>query len=503
MSRRRAWGLPWLAAAAALGILPAVLVLADAAALPAQAADALASPALWQRLARSVGLSVASAAASLPVGLAVAWILVRTAVPGRTTLLALCAVPLFLPPLVHVLTWFGALGLRGVPAVVLVQGLGTAPLVALLAALALTQVARSHVETLLVAGGPVRVLADDLRAALPAGLAACVLTTALQFSDFAVADFLSAVGPKVTVYADSLYALHAAGRTGGLAAAAVPGTVILLAAVLACAPLLRRLGAGVGARFEEAPPLDAGALRLPLAAFATAFVAAGTVVPVVVLCLRTGSFATFAEQARALDHAIVRTVAIGALTATLSAALAFPLAWWAAESRRPALVDAAVLAPMAVPALLFGTGLVRVWNREGLDRVYGSAGLVVLALAGRYLAVAYLPLRAGIERLSPGLLEASAVAGAGRLRRGADTVLPLVATALVGAWCASFCFGMRELDALVVLRSAHDTLSCALYRHVVFARESELAAQALLLVGVVAAPLAAVALLLRLRLRAR
>jgi ABC-type Fe3+ transport system permease subunit len=82
----------------------------------------------------------------------------RRCCPLGGWLLALVPAPLFLPPLVHVLSWFGLLGLTGWPGIVLVYVISFTPFVVLMTVKALEQVARDPVEMLELMGGRAAVL---------------------------------------------------------------------------------------------------------------------------------------------------------------------------------------------------------------------------------------------------------------------------------------------------------------------------------------------------------
>ncbi len=483
--RREAWSLPAIGLVLVAGLLPTLEALSGV--LDPEAWSALASPVLWERLARSLGLGAATLAVAVPGGLLLAWVLVRCPPPGGRLWLGLAALPLFLPPLVHVIAWFGLLGLTGVPAIITVSTLSAGPLVTLCAAHSLARSDRGQVEARRLVGGLPAVLAGDLRRAFPAALLGGGLATVLSVSDFAVADFLTSVGPKVTVYGDSLFALYLAGDSAGAAVAALPGLFLCLCLLL---PVLRasaRSGRDTW-RAGPAAPLALGRARLPVTALTIAVVAAASLVPLVALVLRVGSWQTFVAQLHHAAGALGRSLALAGLAATALAGLGLVLASRSLRRRPGWLLDALVLAPLAVPAVLFGVGLVQVWNRPAFDAVYLGLPVVVLACVGRYLAFSALPLRGAAGRLDRRLFEAAALAGASRPRR-AWLLLRWLAWPLGNAWCIGFCFALRELDSLVMLRAGHDTLLYLLYRNVVFSRADEVAALALIALLTSALPL--------------
>jgi iron(III) transport system permease protein len=474
-------GLPLLIAGVA-GWLPALLALGRTGGAPAEAFATWNDGLLWLRLSRTLGLAGLTLALALPGGWALAWLLTRTDLPGQRGLLLLLPLPLFLPPLVHVLTWYGALGLKGAPAIVLVYTISFTPLVAMLCARALALVGRERQETALLLGGRRAAWEDEVRQSLPAALAGGALTLILVLSDFAVADFLTAVGPKITVYADSLYRHHLGSTPAATAAAALPGLALGLGALLIAGRLHRRLGATVGGRFTPAPPLALGRARWWCALATWGWILGCALGPIGVLAWQMGSIDRFLAQAAAASGRIGFSLLAGAGAATGMVALALPLAWAARRARRRFWLDLAVGLPLAIPALLHGIGLIQFWNRPGLDGIYLGIGLVWIALAGRYLVFAYLPLGAVVDRLEERLIEAARLAGAGALRRAWHLILPWTRDALLGAWCLAFCFALRELDTLILLRAGQRSLTFHLHANVVFAAPDDVAAIALLVI---------------------
>jgi iron(III) transport system permease protein len=502
-----------------IGLLPVSFALLDLTRAPGEAISAMSDSVLWSRLGTTGIIVIATLGIAVPIGMVQAWLLARTNIPLRRLLLMLTPLPLFLPPLVHVVSWFGLVPLRGIPAIVLVYVISFMPFIVLLAARALEQISREHAETMRVIGGRKLVFVDEMRQVTPSAMIGAALILVFLLSDFAVAHFLSSVGPNVTVYADTLYAHHQRGQSAGALAASLPGLVICLAFIIWALRERRKLGAAVGPRFDPAEPISLGALRYPLAVFAFTIIGIGTLLPLASLIYQTGSFETFREQASIASDRIQFTIQVGAIAATGMVVLGLPLAMmslrrsreFTAESAEGAerksllsnlrvlrvlrgkslrgWLDVLVFLPLAVPPLVFGIGLIRTWNHAPFDAIYVGMGLVVIAMIGRYLAFAYLPIGGAIERLDPAMMDAAKLAGGGPLSRFLHVQLPLIASPIIAAWCVSFCFTLRELDTLIMLRAGQQSLMYHLHANVVFAREDETAAIALILVMVTFTPL--------------
>ncbi|MGW2821369.1 ABC transporter permease [Streptomyces sp. NPDC001443] len=90
--------------------LVALIVRAPWSDMPGQ----LTSPEVWQALRLSLLCATAATAASLVVGVPLAWVLARTDFPGRGLVRALVTLPLVLPPVVGGVALLLALGRNGV-----------------------------------------------------------------------------------------------------------------------------------------------------------------------------------------------------------------------------------------------------------------------------------------------------------------------------------------------------------------------------------------------------
>lgn len=472
-----------IALALLVGVLPALVACMDVLRAPGEALRALADPTLWTRVGTSAVLTLAALALAAPLACALGWLCARTDLPGARWLAPLSLLPLFLPPLVHALTWAGELGLRGPFGIVIVHAVAAMPLIVVCVMRSLETLDRARFECARLVGGLPFVLREELRQALPGAAGGSALAAALILGDFAVADFLTSVGPKVTVAADSLYAHHVASRPAGAAAAALPTSVLAVLGLVSALRFARQVLGTVGGRFHRAPRIALGRARLPLGVAASIAVGAVALTPFALLAWRAGSFELVVACVRGLAPAIGFTLATSAAAATCMTALALGLVLdtdVTGRAPRRGWLTVLLFLPLLVPALTYGIGLVRVWNRPWLDAIYLGPTIVVLAAAGRFLVLALLPLQDTRDRVDRRLLETAALAGAGAGARARHVLLPLLTRASLVSWCVGFGFAMREMDALLMLRAGQRALGFKLYSSVVFARDAELAAMALI-----------------------
>jgi iron(III) transport system permease protein len=136
-----------------------------------------------------------------------------------------------------------------------------------------------------------------------------------------------------------------------------------------------------------------------------------------------------------------------------SAALATALAALAlGRSGRPSTL-AAMLAwiPLAVPGTALGAALIETYNRPGLEAVYGSRWILVIAAVARFFPIAYFSLAAHLRTIPGELWEATDLAGLSRARWLARVYLPLAGPGLALAASAVTIFQSGEVAAAVLL----------------------------------------------------
>jgi iron(III) transport system permease protein len=152
----------------------------------------------------------------------------------------------------------------------------------------------------------------------------------------------------------------------------------------------------------------------------------------------------------------------------------------------------------AVPGTVVGVGLILVWNRPGLDSIYGTPAILIVANLARFLPLGVLIVVAAGRQISPSLEEAAALAGASWFRRWSRIWLPQMRNALMTVGGLTFVFAFGELGtAVLVAPPGLMTLPVHVYTVVANAPPGELARLALVQA---AAGLAGVVLLARVSL---
>lgn len=452
-------------------------------------------------LGRTCWTGAAAAGLALGLGLPFGFLVSRTDMPLARALRHLGLVPLLVPPVILAMTtsvlWKDV---RGATAMVLVLGVGAFPLVALFAARAFERIDARREQAALLAGGLRAAIAMEVPLVLPAAVCGACFAFVLAINDFAVPDYVASVGRKYNVYADEVFASWQSVHTPGRAVAASLPLIGLTLAALIPALWLRRKGslATFDGDFLRPEPLELGAWRWPACALVSALVALTALTPIGRLVWEAGSgprgwspahlLSAFARGIEVGRADLQRSLAFAGAAALLSIVPALALGHALERSRRGGWLELAVVLPIAVPAILFGIGYIALWNRDATAAVYGSGFLVVLLLLGRFLPLPILAVSGATAMLDRRLEEAGEVCGAGPARRLAGIVAPGVRGSLFGGAALVYVFGMRELDAAILVPAANGTAMFRVYNAIHFGRDDFVAALALLVIFFILLP---------------
>ena len=484
-------------------------VLSKGARLPALDARALGL------LANSLVVAGGAAALAVLVGAPLGYVLGRAELPGRSLLVGLQALPLLVPSYVAAIGWLHVLGRAGglntwlmaafqlsrppldpytAGGDVWVLGLATVPIVVLIVMASTEQLNPDLEEVGLLHAGPWCVLRHvSLPQLTPAILGAGLLVFLFAISDFAVPSFFS-----VNVYTVEVFVRF--GAFFDFPAGTMAALPLLALALLAFAGqrrLVDRLPFGSG----EAPQVGHRRLRLgrwaaPLACACALPALTATLVPLLALAWQAPSLQDYVYAWEVAGLEAINSLTFAALAATAAVALALPLARLVARGGLVSsqTVEALALSPVAVPGMVLGIGLVRLWNRGGpFLWVYQSLGVVVLGGLARALPFAVAALAASWRQLPAIYEEAAKQQGASPAQATRFIVLPLLRSGLAVAWCLSFVAAITELPTtLLVYPPGCATLPVRIFTLQHDGRAENVAALCLILLVITVVPVLAV-----------
>ena len=144
------------------------------------------------------------------------------------------------------------------------------------------------------------------------------------------------------------------------------------------------------------------------------------------------------------------TLWLGILVPTLTVLVGLAVAYVVVreQGRLGAIVDYLGTFPIAVPGIVFATGILWMYVRSP---IYATVLLVMIALIGAYIPQAARFASAGLIQVDRSLEEAARMNGAGKLRTIFTVTLPLLRPALLSAWSLLFVFATREVNEAVIL----------------------------------------------------
>ncbi len=472
----------------------------------------------WSLLGNTLDLAVGTLALSLPLGTVLAWLVVRTDLPGRRIAAALLAALLFVPLYLQAAAWQAGFGLQGWYTAVwhgqpLLDGLRGAawihamaalPWVVLIVGAGLWLVEPELEEQALLDASAWRVfLRVTARGAAGSVLVAALWVLLGAAGEITVTDLF-----QVRTYAEEVYTALSIGSLEESSLDLLPG--VLLTVWLACA------GLTVAARLSamDRPPslrprrvFRLGAARWPLAILVGILLAAAVGVPLANLLYQAGAEVTQTEAGRVRGWSLLKTWAIawqgpwrfrrefgwslliGGLSAGTAVVVGAALAWWGRDRRlRRVLVLGAVGLALAIPGPILALATIRLFNRPewpALHWLYDrSIAAPWLVLTFRGLGPATLVLWHALRTAPQVLLDAAAVDGASPAARFWRIVMPSRLGAFGLAWLLAFAVALADLAAsILVVPPGVTTLSIQSFNLLHYGVHDQVAGICLALVG--------------------
>jgi iron(III) transport system permease protein len=459
----------------------------------------------------SLALTLETLAFSLPLGTALAWLLLRTDLPGRRAGSSIIVVLLFLPLYLQASAWqagFGQEGwysikgggepwLSGWGAAVWVHTLAAIPWVALITGLGLRTVEPAIEEQALLDGTPWQVF---FRVTLPAcwpalGLAS-VWVTMFTAGEMTVTSIFS-----VRTYAEEVFnqiATHEEAR--GAIAALLPGilcTLVLLGlAMCLCTQLAR------GQRPMNLRPcrvFGLGLWRWPLALGGLAAAIALAGVPLGNLVYKAGVLVSLSDTGRVrvwspgkfLSTVLAApwqfrrecfwSLLIGSLATTAAVVAAVPLGWLARGSRRwSTFAIVTGLTCLVVPGPILALLTIGLLNRPNLPWLVWLYDHSILApwtaLTIRAMGPAVLVVWYGVRTIPQPMLDSARTEGCRSLGQIGKIVLPQRLPALGVAWLIGFALVLGDLTAsILTVPPGVQTLSIHVFNLVHYGVEDQVA----------------------------
>src|SRR4051794_17249525 len=480
-----------------------------------------------QIILNTLTVSLAATVMALVLGFVMAWIITRTNVPGRRFFEQVMVVPYYLTPLLGALAWsllgtpesgflnqvYRALGGSGY-LININTPYGIAWVMALfegsVAFVMIGAVMKSMDPSLeeasqVIGGGRLRtMLKITLPLVAPGVLGAGIFVFAEMLGSFSAALVLG-LPNRFYVITTAMYQLVSQ-YPPRIPLAAAMG-VSLFGVMFLMLFLYRRLmarGSYVTVSGKAFRPrlMDVGGLRWILFGICTLYVVLSVVLPLLTLVYasvqrlavawpRADNFTLehFREAfaLNAVRSALVNSLLLGFLTATIGVFLTGLLAWLINRSRLPGrgVLEYVLMFPQAVPRLVFAFGMMWAWIAAPVP-IYGTFWLLLIAYLTVFLPLGLRTISGVLVQVDKSLEECGEVFGARWGHRLRTITMPLLRPGLLAAWLLLFIAAVRELGASILLMGPNSKVLTPAIVEAFFASSSELtAAMALIQTAVV------------------
>lgn len=449
-----------------LGLIPIGYIVAESYALGwAGAREALFRPRVADLLGNTLALVGTCLLGCVVLGVASAWLVERTDLPGRRVWAAVLVAPLAVPAFVNSYAWASLWPqFEGLPAATTITVLSYYPFVYLPAAAALRGLDPVLEETGAALGlGPVarfvRVVLPQLRVAILGGGLLVGLHILAEFGALQMIGY-ETFTTVILVQFQSTF--------NGAAATMLAGVLVACSLLFVTLEVLARGGARyarVGAGAARLPvPARLDWARWPLVALISGLLVAAVGVPAYAVA-RWWSYDTGIDSE--LMTALFSTLRLGLIGAAVTTLAALPLAWLAVRRRNlasTALEQCAYLTS-SLPGVVVALALVTLTVRWA-DSLYQTTAVVAACYLTLFLPRSLVNLRAGLAQASPELDDAARALGSSELKRLVRVTLPLIAPGVAGGAAFVFLAVCTELTATLLLApTGTTTLATQFWAH--------------------------------------
>ena len=464
----------------------------------ARFAEVLGNENVRAALLNSLVSCAGGTAMAVLIGLAFAWIVVRTDTPCKGLIAAIGMLPLFVPPLVGGVAWAilgspktgllniiaakAGLDLRidlySMAGIIFVFGIYYAPYVYMFTSSALKNMDPSLEEAAEMSGaGPLRTLLTvTFPLILPAIVSGMLLSFIVMLGIYGIPAVLGTPA-KIPVLTTYIYTLTAWSPPLYSTAAAVAILLMVVTGILVW--LQNRVIAGRNYTTVAGKAFRPRALRLGPWRFLTLGLAVLYLLVVVILPSAALAIAAFRKFLFIRDlpslfdpaqysllhfnrllsnpqttDALINTLEVGLATAFVGGILSFAIGYTVVRTRAPGrrLVDMIATIPVAIPGLVIGVAYLWAWI--GLPGgLYGTIWILALAFVARFIPDTVKALSTSLMQIHRELEEAAWISGRSTLSTILTIVLPLARPGVVAAMTLLFILSTRELGSSLFLYS--------------------------------------------------
>lgn len=535
---------PGSGASLVLGVLLSAMVLVPVAMVTWRLADSggsllavkdiIASSVYQWAFVRTAVIGVSAAAASTVLATGLAWLTHRTDLPLRRVFAALVIVPFFIPLVVTAIAWTllsaessglvnralealdipFVLDVYNVGGIVFVLALSLTPAAYFFVRDAIAEPATEQEEAAIVSGASAFLV--SLRMTLPRIMpslgATFLIVLVLAAANFSAPAVLG-LSRRIDVLSTQIYVAMNSYPVSYTRVATVALTlVILLLGLLFQQQRLERRAHASSQHVIRTEPIvwQLGIWKWPLFLVVCTYFCLALVLPFGAIVLTSllpyagaeldqVSLKNFVRlfDSTVFQVSIVNTIIFASIGATIAVAVGSLAAYMFRRLRPPgaAIWDIIASAPIALPGIVIGLGYL--WVAVG-SPIYGTLTLTTAVVIVRFIPFALRSGTAALTRVDRGLDEASRIAGATEIDVFWRIVLPNIRTSIISMWGLLFILFSHEIDTNVLLQGTNNgVLAVQIYSWYQYGGPELAAAGSVILLGMTAAVLCIIALLVR------
>ena len=461
-----------------------------------------------ESLVNSIVIGLGAAALALVIGATLAFLAARTDAPGRRFIFIAGMAPMFLPALVGALAWSilasptsghlnmlmrqlgmgEGMNINSYPGLIFVLGLYYAPYTFLLTHSSFTLMNADLEEAAAVHGAGLRHMfrSVTLPLAVPALAGAAILSFVLAVENFPVNAVLGNPAGIETM-PTYIYALMVGDpRPNSAAAIAIALTLAVVAITWAQQRLVnRKRFTTLTGKGNRPRPVPLGRLRWVATGFAGSYFLLAVVLPVLALLITATSGSVYASTftelfsggfsferfARAVGQSDFRTSMTNSIVLAVAAALigsfiAFAASYirYRSRSRLGQLLEQVSMAPLAIPQVVLGMGILWAWLSLPVG-VYGTIVILVIATLAVNMPQAYRSMSSSMLQLDADLENSAVMLGARRARAIRTVTAPLMRSGIISTLLLLLMLGLREMSAVLFLYTSDTRVLSILVFH--------------------------------------
>ena len=210
--------------------------------------------------------------------------------------------------------------------------------------------------------------------------------------------------------------------------------------------------------------------------------------PIIVLLRVAGPFANYVKSFSSSKGQIGYSIFLALLGALGGMILAFFISYIAerAPTWKKQFLAFISLLPFAIPAIVLGIGLIKVWNHSWTNLIYGSSLIIIFGYIARFIPFGIWSVQSNVKQIPVHLEEAGLLNTSSWNKIIGKIVVPLCKPGLITGFFIIFILSLGELGTtLLIIPAGRSTLPIKIYNLMHYGAEHMVAALSIQLIGLI------------------